>query len=93
MKSSTKSSRVPATWSLHLSRKIAEKRLPGHRHHPLRHPQGRAADRAGRAAEDVDTAQDHPPHGEIDSIEFLIDKLSATKTNDEFFDSMKRQQK
>ena len=33
------------------------------------------------------------PMGEIDSIEFLIDKLAATKTNDEFFDSMKRQQK
>ncbi|EOD55678.1 transcription termination factor Rho [Aeromonas molluscorum 848] len=31
--------------------------------------------------------------GEIDSIEFLIDKLAATKTNDEFFDSMRRQQK
>jgi transcription termination factor Rho len=33
------------------------------------------------------------PMGEIDSIEFLIDKLAATKTNDEFFDSMRRQQK
>ncbi len=33
------------------------------------------------------------PMGEIDAIEFLIDKLAATKTNDEFFDSMKRQQK
>ena len=30
------------------------------------------------------------PMGEIDSIEFLIDKLAATKTNDEFFLSMKR---
>ena len=30
--------------------------------------------------------------GEIDSIEFLIDKLAATKTNDEFFGLTKRQQ-
>ena len=28
--------------------------------------------------------------GEIDAMEFLIDKLAMTKTNDEFFDSMKR---
>ena len=27
---------------------------------------------------------------EISTIEFLIDKLKQTKTNDEFFDSMKR---
>jgi transcription termination factor Rho len=27
---------------------------------------------------------------EIGAIEFLIDKLAMTKTNDEFFDSMKR---
>jgi len=27
---------------------------------------------------------------EIDSMEFLLDKLTGTKTNDEFFDSMKR---
>ncbi|MEG6657657.1 hypothetical protein, partial [Pseudomonas aeruginosa] len=26
----------------------------------------------------------------ISAIEFLIDKLKQTKTNDEFFDSMKR---
>jgi len=28
---------------------------------------------------------------EIDAMEFLINKLSMTKTNDEFFDAMKRQ--
>jgi transcription termination factor Rho len=31
--------------------------------------------------------------GEIDAMEFMIDKLSMTKTNDEFFEAMKRQQK
>ena len=79
---------------LHLSRKIAEKRV---------YP---AIDitRSGTRKEELLTAPDElqkmwilrkiiHPMGEIDSIEFLIDKLAATKTNDEFFDSMKRQQK
>ncbi|MEG0009951.1 transcription termination factor Rho [Aeromonas lusitana] len=79
---------------LHLSRKIAEKRT---------YP---AIDitRSGTRKEELLTAPDElqkmwilrkiiHPMGEIDSIEFLIDKLAATKTNDEFFDSMKRQQK
>ncbi|MGN0908464.1 MAG: transcription termination factor Rho, partial [Succinivibrio sp.] len=30
------------------------------------------------------------PMGEIEAMEFLIDKLSMTKTNAEFFDAMKR---
>ena len=30
------------------------------------------------------------PMNEIEAMEFLIDKLSLTKTNEEFFDSMKR---
>ena len=77
---------------LHLSRKIAEKRV---------YP---AIDitRSGTRKEELLTAPDElqkmwilrkiiHPMGEIDSIEFLIDKLAATKTNDEFFDSMKRQ--
>ena len=79
---------------LHLSRKIAEKRV---------YP---AIDitRSGTRKEELLTARDElqkmwilrkiiHPMGEIDSIEFLIDKLAATKTNDEFFDSMRRQQK
>ena len=28
------------------------------------------------------------PMGSVDAIEFLLDKLKNTKTNDEFFDSM-----
>ena len=79
---------------LHLARKIAEKRV---------YP---AIDitRSGTRREELLAPQDElqkmwilrkiiHPMGEIDSIEFLIDKLAATKTNDEFFDSMKRQQK
>lgn len=30
------------------------------------------------------------PMSEIDAMEFLLNKLSMTKTNDEFFDMMKR---
>jgi transcription termination factor Rho len=28
------------------------------------------------------------PMGTVDAIEFLLDKLSQTKSNDDFFDSM-----
>ena len=79
---------------LHLSRKIAEKRV---------YP---AIDitRSGTRREELLTAQDElqkmwilrkfvHPMGEIDAMEFMIDKLSMTKTNDEFFEAMKRQQK
>jgi transcription termination factor Rho len=30
------------------------------------------------------------PMGEIDAMEFLINKLAMTKTNDDFFEMMKR---
>ena len=77
-----------------MSSKIAEKRV---------YP---AIDitRSGTRREELLTAQDElqkmwilrkivHPMGEIDAMEFLIDKLALTKTNDEFFDAMKRQQK
>lgn len=79
---------------LHLSRKIAEKRV---------YP---AIDitRSGTRREELLAPQDElqkmwilrkiiHPMGEIEAMEFLIDKLSMTKTNDEFFDAMRRQQK
>jgi transcription termination factor Rho len=77
---------------LHLNRKIAEKRV---------FP---AIDfnRSGTRREELLTSQDELQKmwilrkivhemTEIDAIEFLIDKLSMTKTNNEFFDAMKRQ--
>ncbi|MCC5880550.1 MAG: transcription termination factor Rho [Idiomarina sp.] len=77
---------------LHLNRKIAEKRV---------FP---AIDfnRSGTRREELLTTQDElqkmwvlrkilHPMGEIEAMEFLIDRLVMTKTNDEFFDSMKRQ--
>lgn len=76
---------------LHLSRKIAEKRV---------YP---AIDvtRSGTRREEMLTTPDElqkmwilrkflHPMGEIEAMEFLIDKLSMTKTNDQFFDAMKR---
>lgn len=76
---------------LHLSRKIAEKRV---------FP---AIDfnRSGSRKEDLLTGPEElqkmwilrkilHPMDEIDAIEFLIDKMAMTKTNDEFFDAMKR---
>ena len=77
---------------LHLNRKIAEKRV---------FP---AIDfnRSGTRREELLTKADElqkmwilrkivHPMGEIDAMEFLIDKLAMTKTNDEFFDAMRRQ--
>lgn len=77
---------------LHLSRRIAEKRV---------YP---AIDvtRSGTRREELLTSPDElqkmwilrrftHPMGEIEATEFLIDKLSMTKTNDQFFESMKRQ--
>ncbi len=77
---------------LHLSRKIAERRV---------FP---AIDfnRSGTRREELLASSEElqkmwilrkilNPMDETDCMEFLIDKLSMTKTNDEFFDSMKRQ--
>ena len=77
---------------LHLNRKIAEKRV---------FP---AIDfnRSGTRREELLTAQDELQKmwilrkivhemSEIDAMEFLSSKLSMTKTNDEFFDAMRRQ--
>ncbi|MAK72381.1 MAG: transcription termination factor Rho [Idiomarina sp.] len=77
---------------LHLNRKIAERRV---------FP---AIDfnRSGTRREELLTTQDElqkmwilrkimHPMGEVEAMEFLIDRLQMTKTNDEFFESMKRQ--
>lgn len=76
---------------LHLSRKIAEKRV---------FP---AIDfnRSGTRKEDLLTTPDElqkmwilrkilNPMGEVEAMEFLIDKLVVAKTNEEFFEIMKR---
>ncbi|PCJ42971.1 MAG: transcription termination factor Rho [Moraxellaceae bacterium] len=76
---------------LHLDRRAAEKRV-----FPAIH-----INRSGTRREDLLTSEDElkkmwilrkilHPMDEIASIEFLIDKMKETKTNDEFFGSMKR---
>lgn len=76
---------------LHLNRKIAEKRVfPAIDYN-----------RSGTRREELLTSPEElqkmwilrkivHPMGELEAMEFLIDKLSMTKTNDEFFESMKR---
>jgi len=79
---------------LHLNRKISEKRI---------YP---AIDinRSGTRREELLTSGDElqkmwilrkivHPMNESDAIEFLIDKLAMTKSNDEFFSAMKQQKK
>jgi len=76
---------------LHLSRKISEKRV-----FPAIN-----INRSGTRREELITKPDELQKmwvlrkvvhemDEVGAIEFLIDKLAMTKTNDEFFDSMKR---
>lgn len=76
---------------LHLDRRIAEKRI-----YPAIN-----INRSGTRREELLTTTDElqkmwilrkllHPMDEISAMEFLIDKLKDTKTNDEFFDSMKR---
>ncbi|MFT4940845.1 MAG: transcription termination factor Rho [Paraglaciecola sp.] len=77
---------------LHLNRKVAEKRVfPAIDYN-----------RSGTRREELLTTQDELQKmwilrkilhdmSEIDAMEFLIDKLSMTKTNDEFFAAMRKQ--
>ena len=76
---------------LHLDRKISEKRV---------YPSINIR-RSGTRREDLLTAEDELQrmwilrkllHGmeDLNAVEFLLDKLKATKTNADFFDSMKR---
>ena len=75
---------------LHLDRKIAEKRV-----FPAINIR-----RSGTRREELLTADELQrmwilrkllhPMDELAAIEFLLDKLKDTKTNDEFFESMKR---
>ncbi len=76
---------------LHLDRRIAEKRV-----FPAIH-----INRSGTRREDLLTSEEElkkmwilrkilHPMDETAAVEFLIDKMKETKTNDEFFGSMKR---
>ena len=76
---------------IHLDRRIAEKRI-----YPAIN-----VNRSGTRREEKLTDQEElqmmwvlrkvlHPMDELAAIEFLLEKLQTTKTNDDFFDSMKR---
>jgi transcription termination factor Rho len=76
---------------LHLDRRIAEKRV-----YPAIN-----INRSGTRRDDLLTTETElqkiwilrkilHPMDELAAMEFLLDKMKASKTNDEFFDSMKR---
>jgi transcription termination factor Rho len=79
-------------WEIHLDRRIAEKRV-----YPAIN-----LNRSGTRREELLTDAKElqkmwilrkllHPMDELAAMEFLLDKLKSTKSNDEFFDSMKRQ--
>jgi transcription termination factor Rho len=79
-------------WEIHLDRRIAEKRV-----YPAIN-----LNRSGTRREELLTEAKElqkmwilrkllHPMDELAAMEFLLDKLKSTKSNDEFFDSMKRQ--
>ena len=76
---------------VHLDRKIAEKRV-----YPAI-----AVNKSGTRREELLTSPEELQRmwilrkfmhsmGETEAVEFLLDKLKTTKTNNEFFESMKR---
>ncbi len=71
---------------LHLSRKIAEKRASRQSTTTVPVPVKKSCSLLGRTAENVDPAQNHSPDGRNRAMEFLINKLAMTKTNDDFFE-------
>jgi transcription termination factor Rho len=52
--------------------------------------QAARADRAGTSAKDWILHKLLHPMDEITAMEFLLDKMKNTRSNDEFFSSMKR---
>ena len=68
-----------------------EARVPGDQHQPLGHAQRRAASPTPDELQKIWILRKllHPMD-ELAAVEFLLDKMKDTKTNAEFFDSMKR---
>jgi len=62
--------------------------LPLHRHQPQRHAQGGAARAEGRAEPSVDPAQGPVALSSVEAMELLLERLSKSKSNKEFLESM-----
>ena len=67
-----------------------EARLPGVQHQPLRHAQGRAHHRPGRAREDLDPAQAAAPDGRAGRGRVPARQDEGHEDQPEFFEAMKR---
>ena len=67
-----------------------EARLPGDQRQPLRHAPRGAADRSRCCRRVWILRKLLYPMDELEAIEFLLDKMQATKNNADFFDSMRR---
>ena len=91
MKLFMKNLKVQGNSEVHLDRKIAEKRV-----YPAI-----AVNKSGTRREELLTSPEELQRmwilrkfmhsmGETEAVEFLLDKLKTTKTNNEFFESMKR---
>jgi transcription termination factor Rho len=67
-----------------------EARLSGDQHQPLRYPPRGIADRTGLLQKIWILRKLLHPMDELAAMEFLLDKMKNTKSNDEFFTFMKR---
>ena len=74
---------------VHLDRRIAEKRVTRPSTSTARHPP-RDSDRTGMLQKIWILRKLLHPMDEITAMEFLLDKMKNTKSNDEFFSSMRR---
>jgi len=72
-----------------LDRKISDRRVYPHRPDAIGNTQGRAALDPGGTQPDVDTAEIPRDNDPIEMMEFLMEKITNTKTNREFLDAMK----
>ncbi len=75
---------------LHLSRKIAEKRVFPAITTTVPVPVKKSCSLLRKNCRNVDPAQNHSPDGRNRCNGILINKLAMTKTNDDFFEMMKR---
>ena len=76
---------------VHLDRRLADKRaLPGHRYQSVRDAKRRAAGRPDRLNKMWILRKVLSPLGTMEAMEFLMDKMHGTKTNQEFLQSMNR---
>ena len=75
---------------IYLDRHLAEKRVFPHRHQPYRNPQGRSSPLDDVLKRVWILRKILAPMSSIDSMEFLLDKMRGTKSNEEFINAMSK---